>query len=295
LERKFMTGNRKNSSSGITHSLIHFEKESEIDIRFVQEEAGDLDTPDPKRTTHELERERRGPALYSDMLFALTNEVFRPDQARELWDRILEHRNALQEQLRRNPGVVVAATDYFLNVSREMKKTVILSERKFTRIAEVALKDGLTGLYDHASFHSKLEQEIQRFIRYGNEVSILMADIDDFKEFNDRHGHPAGDEVLEEMGEILRSEVRFLDTPARYGGEEFTVVLPQTGLEEALLFGERLRRHTEQRFLRDGRVTISVGVASCPQHARTSKALVERVDEALYKAKSAGKNTVQAP
>ena len=143
-----------------------------------------------------------------------------------------------------------------------------------------------------------LDRELERARRYNHFCSLAMIDIDNFKEYNDRHGHLQGDEVLKQAAEIFREQIRNSDIAARYGGEEFVVVMPETGKELALLVGEKLRRaFAEYPFpLQDtqpgGRLTISMGIATFPQDAACARELVDMADKALYLAKREGRNRV---
>ena len=186
-----------------------------------------------------------------------------------------------------------------------------------------AITDGLTGLYNHRYFYERLNQEVARAQRYGLPLSLLMIDIDDFKHFNDRFGHPAGDLVLTEVGRILGSNLRAgIDIAARYGGEEFTIVLPNTAREGAHVVGARLAgrlsalpgapppndegAETVSERIRasvagsslpgmggDTRITVSIGVACFPGAAGGPGELVRNADKALYVAKRLGKNRVE--
>jgi diguanylate cyclase (GGDEF)-like protein len=145
--------------------------------------------------------------------------------------------------------------------------------------------------------HEKLERELDRARRYNLVLTILMIDLDRFKEINDSHGHLAGDAVLRQMGEILRHEARSVDIAARYGGEEFVIVLPDTAMEGGLIFAERVRvRVAEHLFSSSGgplRVTVSVGVSMFPDEGlETADAVIARADDALYRAKASGRNRV---
>jgi diguanylate cyclase (GGDEF)-like protein len=137
-----------------------------------------------------------------------------------------------------------------------------------------------------------------RAARYGKPLSLVMLDIDDFKKFNDTHGHPAGDKVLVTVAEILRDTLRECDLAFRYGGEEFVAILPETGVEEALVAAERVRANIEYGSTRglhgvtETGVTVSVGVAAYPRDGRDGDGLLKAVDALLYKAKGQGKNTV---
>ncbi len=164
-------------------------------------------------------------------------------------------------------------------------------------LQEIAVRDQLTSLFNHNFFYSRLEEEFDRAVRYDMPLSVIMIDIDDFKEVNDRHGHLIGDAVLRDLAAMIKKGVRKTDIVARYGGEEFAVILPHTGLNGALEEGERLREIIESHAyagLIAEKITISVGVASYPQKAAmNSGELVNSADNALYKAKWSGKNCVR--
>lgn len=181
---------------------------------------------------------------------------------------------------------------------QDQKKTIELQ----------ATTDGLTGLFNHRHFFERLRAEVTRARRYGLVLSLLMLDLDDFKHVNDRFGHPAGDQVLRAVSDVLCAQLRHdLDIPARYGGEEFAVILPHTGTLEsaanladgARATGERIRRaiaEIELPLAQDGppvQVTASVGLAMLPAHAADADELVSKADQALYQAKRAGKDRVE--
>jgi diguanylate cyclase (GGDEF)-like protein len=165
-----------------------------------------------------------------------------------------------------------------------------------------AVTDELTGLFNHRRFQEVITQEVERARRYGQEMGLIMLDIDNFKRVNDTYGHLQGDMVLREVARVLRQSSREIDEPARYGGEEMAVALPQTDLEGAYRFAERVRRRIEALDLPlvdgDGtlKVTASFGAASLASSAGDGKdALVAAADAALYRAKRSGKNrTVRA-
>ena len=161
-----------------------------------------------------------------------------------------------------------------------------------------ALVDALTGLANRRHADDTLSTELARAERAGGQVGLILADVDDFKDVNDRHGHPTGDIVLRDLAATLRETVREIDIPARWGGEEFAVILPNTGLEGAAQLAERLRFALAEREIAsaDGfpvHVTASFGVAASGP-SMTAGLLVEAADEALYRAKRAGKNRVYA-
>ncbi|NOZ25469.1 MAG: sensor domain-containing diguanylate cyclase [Nitrospirae bacterium] len=166
--------------------------------------------------------------------------------------------------------------------------------RLYEKVQELAILDGLTGLYNYREFHNRLEHEFKRAKRYKKTLPLLMIDIDHFKRFNDTYGHMAGDEVLRTIGRLIKNLVRNVDIPARYGGEEFAVILPETSPEQAEVVAERLRSSVSSHpFSIEDRtvsLTISLGLASFPEDADTKEGLVKAADRALYCAKSGGRN-----
>jgi diguanylate cyclase (GGDEF)-like protein len=166
---------------------------------------------------------------------------------------------------------------------------------------ELAMVDGLTGLFMRRYFDARIEEEIERSKRYGTAFSVVMVDVDDFKHLNDTHGHPIGDRVLRSLANTVKSQMRGVDTAARYGGEELALILPRTELVSAYNVGERIRAAiAELRITIDSdpqlvlRVTASFGIASYPESkARDGEDLVNRADLALYRAKKTGKNRVE--
>jgi diguanylate cyclase (GGDEF)-like protein len=165
-------------------------------------------------------------------------------------------------------------------------------------LAHLATVDALTGLFNRRYFETRVEQELQRQRRQGEELSLLMLDLDNFKDLNDTHGHLVGDIALKEVAEILRRAVRIFDVCARYGGEEFVILMPGAGSSTALRIAERIRRQVEQHFasgLRSGvpvPLTVSIGVSTAtPSVSRD--ALVAQADSALLEAKVTGKNQVR--
>jgi diguanylate cyclase (GGDEF)-like protein len=171
-------------------------------------------------------------------------------------------------------------------------------QRLHERTAEEAVTDGLTGLSNHRRFQQVIRKEVERAKRFDRPLSMLMIDLDDFKQVNDTYGHLQGDHVLRQVATMLTSESREVDEPARYGGEEFALVLPETGVEGALEVAERIRSRLESTSIaltdRDVEFTMkgSVGVAGTPDVPLDVKTLVKAADDALYRAKWAGKNRI---
>ena len=169
-------------------------------------------------------------------------------------------------------------------------------EQLRTQLQEQALRDGLTGLYNRRCLEETLARELSHAESQGVHLPLLMLDIDHFKDFNDTHGHSAGDLVLQHLAGLLEETTQAGEIACRYGGEEFVLVMPGAGIEQAAQRGEELRRSLEKRPVvhRDThlRVTISAGVAAYPIHASTGNELLHCADQALYAAKHRGRNQV---
>jgi diguanylate cyclase (GGDEF)-like protein len=168
-------------------------------------------------------------------------------------------------------------------------------------LSEVSARDALTGLYNRPYVLEKIEIEMNRALRHGSPVSLLMLDIDYFKRINDEYGHPTGDEVLKGVGRVLRESCRVYDVPGRYGGEEFCIVLPETKLGNTTTVAERIRSRLASAPIDAGDVAISVtasigiaGMDSAAEDAVLSAAmLIDRADRALYSAKHQGRNRIE--
>ncbi len=159
---------------------------------------------------------------------------------------------------------------------------------------QLAVTDGLTGLANRRQFDAELARELDRAARFGHVTSLIMLDIDNFKHYNDHYGHQAGDEMLKAIAAVMRRDVRAIDVPARYGGEEMAIILPETPPAAAFDAAERLRRQVAALYGASipAPVTVSVGVATAPEHGDTPAMLIQSADAALYKAKHSGKNQV---
>jgi diguanylate cyclase (GGDEF)-like protein len=270
-------------------ALLQLAAEEQVDFEFVAGEAGDRPISPRQRPRHHRVRQRRGRRLYSDLLFVLTHNRYPPERAERLWKGILRHKEELSQILARDVGIAVAALDYLSNLAGEIERPTVINEPKISAVVEVATRDGMTGLYDHLSFQLALSKELRRFRRYGQPVSLIMLDLDHFKRYNDTHGHQAGDRVVSEVGRIISEQTRDLDIGARYGGEEFAVIAPSTESVEAFALAERIRRGVA-RELCEGQVTLSAGVATCPDDGSAPDELVRAADTALYRAKEGGRD-----
>ena len=159
-------------------------------------------------------------------------------------------------------------------------------------LERLSVTDALTGLYNRRYLMGTLATETQRSRRLRRPVSVLLADVDHFKQYNDTQGHPAGDAALVKIADILRKQTRAVDCVARYGGEEFLVVLLETTVATAALVAERIRASVAAEAFDGGKMTTSIGVAECPAHGDTPESLIASADAALYAAKDGGRDRV---
>jgi diguanylate cyclase (GGDEF)-like protein len=173
--------------------------------------------------------------------------------------------------------------------------TAIQNAHYVERVKRLAYLDGLTGIFNRRYFELRIEEELERARRFNSGMAVIMVDIDQFKRLNDEFGHLLGDEVLRQVSSIFSQQLRKIDVVCRYGGEEFAVLLSQTSQQHALGVAEKLRRMVDSwQFPGVPRsVTISAGVATCPDHGSTREELVKAADAGLYAAKQAGRNCVR--
>lgn len=197
-------------------------------------------------------------------------------------------------------GRVLQTSD--LDLLRSLASQVAMTIAHASHVSKVEIQattDGLTGLYNYRFFRNVLQQEFKRASRYKRPLSLLMIDIDYFKHYNDTNGHIAGDAVLETVAGLIKAACRDVDYVIRYGGEEFAVLLPETYQEEAAILAERIRRSVELYDFPNGaaqpagRLTVSIGASSYPQHAFFDIELIESADHALYNAKRTSRNCVR--
>lgn len=176
-------------------------------------------------------------------------------------------------------------------------KSHLKLKRAHDRLQKIANHDQLTGLYNRRYWFSTFEDEFERSRRYGNPLSVMILDLDHFKEINDTYGHPAGDTVLEAFATILNDTLRESDVCARYGGEEFAVLLPETNVSSARDTAERIRTYVEEKdFETDAgtiSVTVSIGLTEFSDNVPNLDDLLKQADKALYEAKDRGRNRVE--
>jgi diguanylate cyclase (GGDEF)-like protein len=162
--------------------------------------------------------------------------------------------------------------------------------KKNEELELLSTTDSLTGLSNHRSLMNRLDAEVARFKKEKRGFSVLVGDVDHFKQYNDAFGHPAGDEVLQTIAEIMRDSTRKGDCCARYGGEEFVIVLPDTAIADALDTSEHIRARVAAKKFNGRKMTLSIGVASFPEDADDAESIIAVADEALYQAKREGRD-----
>lgn len=209
------------------------------------------------------------------------------------------HEPVGQLRLERVQGNPFVASDRELLTSVAASLALSLTNADAHRhLEQMAMKDGLTDLFNRRAFDQLLTQEVKAAERYRSPLCLLLADVDHFKAVNDRFGHPVGDALLKEVATLLSDSLREVDIVARYGGEEFAIILPRTDVASGTVLANRIRERVDRHvFVSDQstiRLTLSLGVAGVSSTAiRTKDALVDAADHALYRAKTHGRNRVE--
>jgi len=179
---------------------------------------------------------------------------------------------------------------HIVNQALEKSRTLTEKEKLEEEVRRLSITDDLTGLYNHRHFFKTLESELTRLKRQRTSLSLLMLDVDNFKRYNDTHGHVEGDRVLKKIGEIIKHSIRHnVDSGYRYGGDEFASLLIGASLEQALTIAERIRLTIEEAGFKD--ITVSVGLAEF-QDSFDLERFVKSADDAMYVAKHSGGNRV---
>ena len=212
--------------------------------------------------------------------------------AQDLHDRIVEYRKSLEASQARPVDFRVAALDYFLREEPYLQDPRLIEKAFYDSQIKLALVDDLTGLYNRRFLYDHLRKEVNRSRRYGLSFSVIFADLDNFKQVNDNHGHQVGDDVLRDFGAVIAHHLRSEDIAARYGGEEFVIAMPQTGLSGARILAQRLLSAVRSTNLGGLNVTFSGGVAAFPDHGDDVDSILAKADAGLYNSKLQGKNQI---
>src|SRR3990167_8373715 len=166
----------------------------------------------------------------------------------------------------------------------------------YQEIERTAITDGLTEVYTRRHVLERFREELRRSTSRNIPMYFLMIDVDFFKKFNDQYGHLTGDQILREVGFLIRENIREIDIAGRYGGEEFSVILPDTDHEGAQFAAERIRRAIEETTIKaydaSVKITVSIGTSTFPDDGRKTDELIDKADWALYRAKKMGRNKV---
>lgn len=240
--------------------------------------------------------DREGVRTYVAIFHVLTSLVLKEKEAEQCWHEIVAHCNTMSAAMGRKVSLRTAICDYFCSVHKSLRNPKVVEINIFEKAAKSSQTDSLTGLFNRRFLDNELAKEISRTKRHKAPLSVLFLDLDDFKRINDTFGHIAGDKVLKNVAHIICSEKRTEDLAARYGGEEMVVILPETAKAKALILGERIRRRVEKMVLTyEGQtigLTVSGGLASFPVDATDGLTLLKYADDAMYRAKTAGKNNI---
>ncbi len=190
--------------------------------------------------------------------------------------------------------------ELILRLKRVLKERKLTNERlqMLEKLKKLSITDGLTSLYNSRHFYNQLKGEVDRSTRYSHPLTMLLLDIDHFKDYNDQYGHLEGDKVLLRLGQVIKLLLRKMDSAYRYGGEEFTIILPETDSEEALTVAQRIRKAVKEIVFtpepgKNASITISIGMTAYnpPEDLAT---FIQRADRALYGSKEGGRDKVSA-
>ncbi|MCB4792601.1 MAG: phosphoenolpyruvate--protein phosphotransferase [Elusimicrobia bacterium] len=278
-----------------------FIKEKKIDLDFIEIFAGEKNG-----TSQQIEKLNRfkkelGNKIYIEFIYVLTHEITSDEEeAKKKFNSIIAHQKMLSSVLNRNIGIQVASLDYLTNIKGTLKKPLIMEEDKILSFARAAIEDDKTNIYDKKLLFHELNREIERARRYGSYFSLLFMDIDELKQINDTYGHLTGDEVILKVGEVLKKNVRVIDTAYRFGGDEFVVLAPNTSENEAGLFSRKIIENIRKINIKPKeigsdniRVSVSIGVASFNMdNLKSISETLEAADKAVYMAKRLGKNRI---
>ena len=232
--------------------------------------------------------------IYATLLSLATHLQMSEGEARRHWEALSSHRADLEACLGRDPGLRVAAMDYFLNRETCLSRPKVVDQSVLARIEESSVGDGMTPLFNHRHFLSSLRCELRRCRRHPLEFSLVLLDLDGLGTVNDSCGRRAGDSALAETARVIQARVREMDVAARSGGGEFSLLLPGTARLGAYVAADRIRASTRELFLQTPHgmdrinLTLSGGVAVYPSDGESEEDLLEKAGLALRKARARG-------
>jgi diguanylate cyclase (GGDEF)-like protein len=288
------------SASGRRKAVdLYLEESGQVQQHLIEIAAMDVERDLGHETLLEQQKASNPETFYSDLIYTLSHLRYEEAEARVLWVNLLSHKYDISYRLGRNVGIRVAALDYFKNVIAILDDVKIIDSAEYIETAQLAVTDGLTGVFNHRYFQDRLLRDINRIKEEGGCLTLIMVDIDHFKLYNDFNGHIAGDVALKEVASVLRNNLKKEDLVARYGGEEFAVILWGLDRYPAETVAERIRAKVEstsfpnEKVLPGGNLTVSMGMAECPDDADDRGELISAADRALYTAKRLGRNRVE--
>ena len=235
---------------------------------------------------------------YRNLLAQHCSLDFSEEDAEDHWLSMHLHHKHLEKDLGRSVAFSVAVADYLTYQFKEPDEFLIANRQQYHKAKESAVRDPLTGLYNRYYLRDYLQKEIDKAKRYLVSFSVLFVDVDHFKRINDQFGHLAGDKVLQTIAKVLIRCSRASDIVARYGGEEFVVVMSQAVGRSAVEVSERISQKIRQESIRVSsdhdpiQISISAGLATCPSDSMDPDMLLQQADEALYMAKSMGRDRI---
>jgi len=288
-----------------SRALLYMVDTKRQELKLVRSRKSDTASPVKAKQGDAFDRwvlRRRSPLLvgdiYNDFRFSLEPKEL-DEGFRAVISTPLTSKDKIMGILRvdsRKKGKFTQRDLRFLDIIADLSSISLENAALYNKVQDLAIHDSLTGLYVHKYFHQRLRDEIKRALRNNIDISLLMFDLDDFKLYNDRYGHSAGDLALKHISSILKDFAEPGDIISRYGGEEFMLLVLNKDKKTAAKIAERVRQGIIEAplVLRRAKTTItaSVGVASCPAEAKTVEEFLMLVDARLYKAKRAGKNRV---
>jgi diguanylate cyclase (GGDEF)-like protein len=235
----------------------------------------------------------------SQVIFQVTADLhLNRDEAMSHWKKVYQHSTWLHEKVGRPLPLVATICDYLSNNINQLNhKAKLTTHEHFDSLVIHSTIDRLTGLFNRNCFNDTLKHLLALTQREDSELSLVFLDLDDFKFVNDNFGHQMGDYVLNKFGKLLSNSIRQSDIALRYGGEEFVILMPNTGLKEAMILSNRIRLKVNSTAFIENvtnlHISVSGGLAVYPIHAKTADELVYSADSALYQAKGAGKNNIK--
>ena len=242
-----------------------------------------------------------GPETYSELVAILANLKTPPTEAVTLWNATWEHMGELSRQLKRPVNITVALLDYLL-VNREgeyIHRAKVIDILDYEKVAQSAIRDGLTGVFNTGYIREQVGWELTKDRRFKHGGTLVLFDLNKFKQCNDEYGHLAGDAVLRAFADVMKLHTRRADVVGRFGGDEFLALMPSTLLEGAFFVADRIRRSFEETIIRipsgptEGiRMTATGGIAEYRGNIDLAESLIHAADQALYLAKRQGANRI---